>query len=333
MHIKDDPHATYKLLRAEFEKKGYSTIESRVNNALYISFVSLKEKEWRFRAARIGYPFTSGFVKELSVKKEKAYDYAAELGISIPFTRYLQADDEMEEITADALIRKYKKLIVKPSNSSLSRGLTLNIETKQQLEDAIAFGRLFKEGVVVQEQVEGEEIRFIIIEGKVKAALLRQTARVVGDGKLTIAELIEVENEARVSLNFPYIKYPQLTPEMIASELFTSAKVLAIGEMLELNRATMIKNGSSVYNVLSEVHPSYVKIVEKLVDGLDTQFVAADFFFEDYTQPMINDNYWFIEMNTSPVLKLCYGCRDGEMFDVIPYLVGVIDKWLHTAKA
>jgi len=332
MYIKDDSHATYKLLRTEFEKKGYTTIEQLVNDALYISFVSPEAKEWRFRAARIGYPFTSAFVKELSVKKEKAYDYAKELGISIPYTWYLQADEVIDRTTVSALIKKYNKLIVKPSNASLSRGLTLNIETEQELEDAIAYSRSFKDGVVVQEQVEGEEIRFIIVEGKVKAALLRQTARVIGDGTLTIAELIKIENETRASLVFPYIKYPQLTADIVAADFFTSTEVLAKGEVKELNRATMIKNGSSIYNVLSEVHPSHIKVVEKLVDGLDTQFLAADFFYKDYTQPMTESNYWFIEMNTSPVLKLCYGCRDGQMFDVIPYLVDVIDSWLH-AKA
>jgi len=332
MYIKDDPHATYKLLRTEFEKKGYNTVEHLINDALYISFVSPEAKEWRFRAARIGYPFTSAFVKELSVKKEIAYSYAKELGISIPYTWYLKVDEAIDRTTVATLIEKYKKLIVKPSNASLSRGLTLNIETEKELEDAISYSRSFKDGVVVQEQVEGEEIRFIIVEGKVKAALLRQTARVIGDGVSTLADLIKIENEIRASLIFPYIHYPQLTPQIVAADFFTSTEVLAKGEIKELNRATMIKNGSSIYNVLSEVHPSYIKVVEKLVDGLDTQFLAADFFYKDYTQPMTESNYWFIEMNTSPVLKLCYGCRDGQMFDVIPYLVGVIDTWLH-AKA
>jgi hypothetical protein len=329
MNIHEDTNATFKLLQPEFEKIGYSLSEAYESGLLYVTFTSPSGKKWRFRASRIGYPFTSAFVKELSVHKEKAYEYAEALHISIPSTYHVDIDESLSDDEATRLIAKHHKLIVKPSNSSLSRGLTLNIDTKQKLDEAIEYSRTFKEGVIIQEQVEGEEIRFILIEGKVRAALLRQTARVVGDGVSSIAKLIEKENEVRKTLVFPRIKYPLLTEANISKEYIVDATVLPAGVTKELNRATMIKNGSSIYNVLSEVHPSYIEAVEKLAGKLDTRFLAADFFFKDYTAPLDDSNYWFIELNTSPVLKLCYGCRDGKMFDVVPQLVTTIDRWLH----
>jgi len=332
LFIRDDPYATYKLLKPEFEKRGYTYSEETKNGLFYVCFTSQDGKTWRFRGSRIGYPFTSKQMKELSVHKEIAYEYVEKLGVSVPFTRYVRSTDMIDATEAQALVEKYGKLIVKPANSSLSRGLSLNITSPEALNQAIDYGREFKKNVLIQEQLEGEEIRFIIISGKVKAALLRQTARVIGDGISTVAELIKAENETRKTLAFPMISYPQLTEKMIAPELFTDNTVLAKGEVKELNRATMIKNGCSVYDVLDQLHPSYLALVESMVSELDTNFMAADLFLKNYKAEKTDDNYWFIEFNTSPVLKLCYGCRDGKMFDVIPPLVTAIDQWLHPSQ-
>jgi D-alanine-D-alanine ligase-like ATP-grasp enzyme len=332
MFINDDQFATYKLLWPEFEKQGYSITTEVEDRGRYISFTSKAHKTWRFRASRIGYPFTSLSDKELSVHKEHAYEFAESIGVHTPFTKYLDFDDTISSEEISTLLSQFKKLIVKPSSATLSRGLTLNITTEHQLLEAITHARTHKDGIVIQEQVEGEEIRFITIKGKVQAALLRRTARVVGDGKLTIAQLIEIENKQRAELIFPYVSYPQLTDKIIDPHFFTSTQVLEAGYVQELNKATMIKNGSSIYNVLSEVHPSYIEVVEKLAFKMDTQFIAIDFFFADFTKENDGKNYWFLEFNTSPVLKLCYGCRDGKMYDVIPELVNVIDEWLHESN-
>ena len=331
MFVRDDPNATYKLLKPEFEKRGYSTTEESDGDHRYFLFHSPAGKIWRSRVARIGYPFTSLAAKNMFNHKEDAYTFAQSHGVNIPFTRYVAADEEVSQSEAQSLLDKYGTLIVKPSNSTLSRGLTLNITSIEALGDAITYARQIKKGVLIQEQIDGEEIRFIVLKGKVKGALLRQTARVIGDGHSTIAELIKAENEVRKTLIFPLISYPQLSNLIVDSSFFTDETILAEGEVRELNRATMIKNGSSVYNVLKNVHPSYIEIVENMVADVDTKFMAVDLFLKDYTQPKNNRNYWFIEFNTSPVLKLCYGCRDGKMFDIVPLLVEVIDEHLHQA--
>lgn len=333
MYINDDPFATYKLLKPEFEKKGYFIDVKIENRSRYVSFTSIENQTWSFKATRTVYPFTSHEAWFLAEHKDKAYDFVKSFGVSTPHTIYLKGKEVLGELEIDALIAKYPKLIVKPSNSLSSRGLTLNITSKEALSSAIQYSRTFKQGVIIQEQVEGDEIRFIVIKGKVEAALLRQTARVIGDGVSTVAELIESENKVRTTLVFPYIRYPQLSEKNIDAKYLTSGKILQAGDVQELNKATMIKNGSSVYDVLTQVHPSYIATVEKLSGVMDTQFLATDLFLKDYTEKQTDDNYWFIEFNTSPALRLCYGCRDGKMFDVMPRLVEVIDEWLHAPRA
>src|SRR5690606_32734044 len=110
-------------------------------------------------------------------------------------------------------------------------------------------------------------------------------------------------------LIFPYISYPPLTDSIIERSFFTDERVLAKGEILKLSRATMIRNGCSVYEILDKIHPSYVHQVKALSNGINSAFFVVDFLVNDYQTEARHDNYWFLEFNTSPALKLCYGCR------------------------
>lgn len=332
MYVKDDPNASYKLLAEEFKKRGYVVSESVVDNRLVVTYTSPAGKVWRIKASNIAYPFTTEETRLLSRNKETAYTFAESQNVTTPFTMHLSRGGEIKRSEADELFERYSTLIVKPSDSSLARGLTLDIKTYTQLKKAIEYAREVSSSVLIQEQVEGEEIRFAFINGKVVSALLRRTPRVIGDGMSTIAELLQKENEERRGLNFEHLTYPQLTDAMINPSFFTNTKIPKKGEVVELSRATMIRYGSSMYDVLDEMHPSYVDKVEELGSRLSTKFVVIDVFIKDFHNALRDDNYWFIEFNTSPVLCLFYGCRDGKMFDIVPRLAECIDTYLHHEK-
>lgn len=331
MYIKDDAYASCKLLRLEFEKRGYIVTEEYFGRKLVFTYTSPSGKTWKTSASHIWYPFISEKLRSISINKEKAYGVVHSLGYFIPFTKFIPADYEIKNNEIDILLATYKKIIVKPANSSLSRGLTMNILTRDSLIEAINVARKRTSNILIQEQVEGEEIRFVVINGKVVSALLRRTPRVVGDGYSTVARLIELENNKRKILNFDYVTYPLLSEEIVKKEWISSNAILKKDELLELNRATMIKNGASVYDVLDQVDVSYINIVEDIVKNLNVKFLVVDIIFNDYTSKT-NDKYWFVEFNTSPVLKLFYGCRDGKMFNIIPILVDNINEWIHSAK-
>lgn len=328
MILSTDQTATYQLLANELKSRGYSVSTELQNRRVMVSYTSPAGKTWRTAAARIRYPFTSDAASRLSRDKAAAYAFAEKKNIPVPFTRRVGfepfLDDELAQI-----VQTYAPLIVKPNDSSLSRGLTLHIETVDNLKNAVRLARLVNDSdVLIQQQVSGEEIRFMVIKGKVVAALLRQTPRVVGDGKKTIEALINEENLHRKMLTFPYISYPQLTKELIDEKYFHDQRVPKLGEIIEFSKATMIKNGCSVYQILDQVHPSYIQEIETLVEGIDASFLAVDFLIKDFRAQSDSTNHWFLEFNSSPVLKMCYGCRDGVMFDIIPYMADLIDESL-----
>jgi D-alanine-D-alanine ligase-like ATP-grasp enzyme len=181
--------------------------------------------------------------------------------------------------------------------------------------------------VVVQEQVCGDEIRFAVIDGVVKAAILRQTARVVGDGKLTLRALIDAENQSRQIVTDTAVAYPMLDATLIRTGDLDLASVPDHGVVVELAKGTMIRSGASMYNVMDDIHSTYIDMVNDFASKLGRGFVVADMMLQDYTQPMNDDNYAFIEFNITPALQLFYSCRDGKHFRIgEQYLAPMIDK-------
>lgn len=276
----------------------------------------------------VNYPFTHSGITRLSVRKNLAYNFLQQNGINIPET-YTVQDGQIDESALRKMLDTHPRLITKPVNASLSRGLTLDIDSYDKLLDGIHHALANSIGTpsaVVQEQVRGEEIRFAVINGKVKSAILRQTPQLVGDGTSTIKELIQAENLNRRQISVPYLTYPQLDSSLVDPLMLQDTRIPYEGETIKLSKATMIKDGASMYDVVEDVDQSYKDKVESIIEMLGAEFIAVDLFVIDHTAPLTVDNYAFIEFNTSPSLKLFYSCRDGRHFDAVSQLAHLIDR-------
>lgn len=329
MGITTDPHASYKMLARELTSRGYEVIEHTEDGKLSVTFTSPKGQSWTTKAAHLSYPFTMSIVNDLSTDKSRATIFASENGVNTPPTMSVEAQNIDEERLRDFLAL-HKKLVVKPLDRSLSLGLTTDITDIDHLKKAIGKASQYSAAVLVQAQVFGEEVRLALLNGKAVAALLRRTPQVVGDGTSTVQQLIDEENKSREKIKDSLVEYPLLDNSLIRKSVDRHLVPLP-GEVIELSRATMISKGCSVYDIFENIDESYIRIAERLVQKLGTGFIVVDIFVQSFTQPANESNYWFIEFNTSPVLKLFYSCRDGNMHNIVPPLANAIDRRIHTS--
>lgn len=277
------------------------------------------------------YPFATASARILSKNKAAAYDYVSLQGVQVPKSLVLSENPQKAKV--HAFLEEYKRLVAKPLDSALSNGVTVDIQTKQQLDAAIVRAEKFSKTVILQEQFIGEEFRFVVVSNKVAAVMMRQKAHVVGDGKSTIAKLIKDENINRSKIKNTAISYPILTEKLVSKKLLNSTDVLPRGAVKELNKNTMIRGGASVYNVAELIHKSYVNIAEKATQEFGKGFMVVDLMIKDYTRPSSDDNYVFLEFNICPALTLFYSCRDGGHFTVAEdYLAPMIAKVIKGTK-
>ena len=319
-----DPNASYKLIGQALAGLGYSMEEYEAHKYRVATYTKGSRK-WITQIDRLSYPSTHRLIRDVSARKSLAYAIAEKFDVPIPFTHVVEPDDSLSLNKVNEWIDKYGKLVVKPEQASLSRGLTTGVDSYEDIVGAVDYARQFSgEGgaVLIQQQVSGDEIRFVYLGGSVVAALLRESAHVVGDGISTLGQLIDKENISRSEISDSMVDYPQIMIDQVGGKL-DPTMIPMQGHKIVLSLSSMISGGASVYNVMNDVNFFYIDIAEKMARAVGAGFIVVDMIIDDYRQ---TGGVYFNEFNVSPVLKLFYSCRDGNNYDILPDLARHIDN-------
>lgn len=303
-------------------KRGYVYSPFELNSELFHRYAAPNGWNWIYGKSFRTYPFIAIATRKISSDKLASYEFARMNNVTIPHTMHT-ADQK----AANGFLADYKQIVVKPLSESGGAGLTVGITNKRQLKKAMKYAAVGKNPVLLQEQFIGQELRFTIVKGKVASIILRQTPRIVGNGKDTIAALIKKENEERSVLVFPELSYPLLSAEIIDKSLIKSKAVPSKGEVIELSKSTMIRKGASFLGVTKDVHASYSEIALRLANALSPALLIVDLMVTDYTIPATDSNYVFLEFNTAPGPKIYSSIRSGDQPPIIDMVADLIDEY------
>lgn len=92
-------------------------------------------------------------------------------------------------------------LVIKPSrDTGAGAGVTVGPSTRREVVAAITEARRLSPAVQIEEAVDGDIVRALVVEGELLDAVVRRPARVQGDGRQTVDELVDAENARRRSL-------------------------------------------------------------------------------------------------------------------------------------
>ncbi|MFP5407057.1 MAG: GNAT family N-acetyltransferase, partial [Gammaproteobacteria bacterium] len=114
-------------------------------------------------------------------------------GLRMPEQRV--ADGDEPELRA--FLARHQRVVVKPARGEQGQGVRVDLRTLEEVQAAIADARHFCEHVIIEELVEGEDLRIIVIDYRVVAAAIRRPAEVIGTGEHTVAALIEAQSRRR----------------------------------------------------------------------------------------------------------------------------------------
>src|SRR5262249_19671344 len=161
-----------------------------------------------------------------------------------------------------------------------------NLTAREQVERAYAAACAEGEGVMVERHVVGDDYRLLVVGQRLMAAALRQPAHVVGDGRSTIAELIEVVNrDPRRSDGhatvLTRIRLDGIARTVLAEQGYAPEAVPPAGERVLIRRNANLSTGGTATDVTDRVHP---EVAARAVDaaravGLDiagVDVVTAD---------------------------------------------------------
>src|SRR5512146_904352 len=196
-------------------------------------------------------------------------------------------------------------LVVKPAGSTGGgAGVSTDVTNVGRLRTAGAWARTFARHILIEEQVEGDCYRVLIMDGEVIDTVLRHPPRVVGDGVSTIRRLIHRENDFRLEAAAEHpqvpIRFDVDLRNTLANQGLRLRSRLAKGKVVALKR--VINDNGERENVPANgrLCPAILDAACKAAGIVGTRLAGVDVICKDTTVPLEVSGGAIIEVNAAP---------------------------------
>lgn len=230
-------------------------------------------------------------------------------GIPVPrYTNFIiNTDKNLQKIFS----KLEKPIIVKPRIGSRGRHTVTNIKTLEDFKTAVKVSGQICANLVAEEHLEGYVCRATLVNGKLMGFYRGGSPSVVGDGVHSISELIELKDKNRGE-RIEKILVNQEMISHIKRAGFEMNDVLPTGQKLKLSYRTGRLFGGETREMLDELHPSFVPILEKASSVVDLVVVGFDCIIPNPHLDMNTQKWGIIECNTLPFIDLHYYALEGK---------------------
>lgn len=197
-------------------------------------------------------------------------------------------------------MQKHKTVVVKPSRGEQGEGITVGVSSREELENAIALSGKYDRKIIIEKMATGDDLRIIVINFEVVAAAIRKPPVIVGDGKLTIRELIEKLSRRRKQATGGESSIPvdREVERTISSRGYTIEDVLPDEQELTVRKTCNLHTGGTIHDVTDKLHPKLAEVAKLAANIINIPVVGLDFIVKDPTGP----EYVIIEANERPGL-------------------------------
>lgn len=248
---------------------------------------------------------TSSIGVELACDKEDTKYILEQAEVLVPKGDIISRESSLEEACRYVGF----PLVVKPIDGNHGRGITVNITSYEEALEAFRAAKEVSHKVIIENFIQGEDYRLLVINNVLVAAAKRTPAHVIGDGKLTIKELVDVENaDPRRGYGhenvLTQITINDLTRRIIALKGYTENSVPPKGEMVILKDTANLSTGGTAEDITDIVHPSNVSMAERISKIIDLDICGIDIMTTDISKPLEENNGAVLEVNAGPGFRM-----------------------------
>jgi cyanophycin synthetase len=250
---------------------------------------------------------------ELACDKEKTKKILASMGVPVPLGMTIYSFNELA--AAIDRLGGYP-IVIKPLNGNHGRGITIDIRDWEHAEVGYDRAREISSGVIVEHFYQGRDHRILVVNHKVVAVAERVPAHVIGDGKLTIRELVDRENQdVRRGTGhdnmLTTIELDDSTDEMLRLQGVTLATVLPAERVCYLRATANLSTGGIAIDRTDEIHPETVWMAERVSHIIGLDVAGIDVITTDITKTLGEADGTIVEVNAAPGLRMHISPSEG----------------------
>lgn len=214
----------------------------------------------------------------------------------------------------DEALNKYsdyinRDIVIKPKSTNCGYGVSIlkRLNSKEDYIRAVKHASSYDNCVIIEEFVQGNEYRFLVVADEVVAVMHRVPANIVGDGIHNIEDLVSEKNRN------PMRGKGHITPlekiiigpvedNNLASQMKDIYYVPAEGEIVYLRENSNISTGGDSIDFTDDVHEQYKVIAINATKVAGAKICGVDIIIQDVKEKPDENNHSIIELNFNPVL-------------------------------
>lgn len=179
--------------------------------------------------------------------------------------------------------------------------------------------------VFVERHLAGEIVRFIFIGGRLAGTRIVRPSTVTGDGRSTVAELLEADNAWILARNVPSwgtTPVPLSHPDVLARQGLDLSSVPAAGRRVLLSLVSNVSKGGRSIGEPPEVHPSYGEAASRAVAAFSgLAYTALDVMVADPAKPAAAGNHWILDVNSAPGIATFHFVHEGRPAEIADAII------------
>lgn len=211
------------------------------------------------------------------------------------------SDLEASYLEVEAFLEEGKCYVCKPLAGTEGRGVCMNLKKMADILVAWNSWREEYEQFMIEEQIQGGDLRIQAIGGKIVAACIREPATVIGDGLTTVKELV-AQRHTVVNAQNPAnkLELDLASFELLSSQNLSLTSIPALNKPVQLKYVANMNQGARSIDITDEIHPDYNNWITRLTTKLETSIFALDVLTIDYTKSPSSETAWALEINGEP---------------------------------
>jgi cyanophycin synthetase len=202
--------------------------------------------------------------------------------------------------------------------------VTTGIGKISDLARAAAAAAVYADELLIEEQIDGDNYRLLYLDGVLIDSFVRRLPSVMGDGRSTVAELVDRANDRRLAakagVSQVLISIDLDMRRTLAKQGLTLGSVPAAGRSVTLKTVVNENSGADNATATGMLCRSIVEDGARAVAALGVRFAGIDLILRDPAVPMAQSGGVVLEVNGTPNLYYHYNKSDGS-FPVAVHLL------------